>query len=297
MNDSRDTSVSGNSQAGVPVWVHATALGGMLVLILLLIGFSAVFQGRNIWDGWTEASELRHPGYAETIHIDEVFRTRANTWSNLAYVLVGFYALAMGRHDLRRKYFSDTNYLLQTPALSFLFGIMCCYLGFSSGLFHASLTRLGQQLDVASMYAPLLVFIAINLGRFIPRLRFGGWKNSFPTWPILTALVLVTSLLLFLYKWSMRSSVVLPALILTVTFFAVFDRFLQRRKFTVFWVLLSGLALVGARVCWQLDVAGKFSGPDTWFQGHAIWHLLTGLSLGSMYLYYRSEACRLDVQS
>ena len=273
----------------LPLWIHAAALGTLLVLILVLIGITRTFQDRNIWEGWTEAHELRHPGYAETIHANEVFRTRANTWSNLAYVLVGFYALALGWCDSRRNYSADRNHLLRNPALSFLFGLMCCYLGFGSGLYHASLTRLGQQIDVAAMYAPLLAFIAINLGRFMPRVKFGGGQKGFPTWPILTALVLLASFLLFLYKWSMRSTVVLPALILTVTGFALLDRFLPRRQFMVRWMILSGVALVSARVCWQLDVAGKFSGPDTWLQGHAIWHLLTGLSLGSMYLYYRSE--------
>ena len=81
MNDLRDDSLSGPLPIGVPVWVHATALGGMFLLILLLIGITTAFQGENIWNGWTEARELRHPGYAETIHINDVFRTRANTWS------------------------------------------------------------------------------------------------------------------------------------------------------------------------------------------------------------------------
>jgi hypothetical protein len=39
-----------------------------------------------------------------------------------------------------------------------------------------------------------------------------------------------------------------------------------------------------------MDVRGSFSGPDTWLQGHALWHLLTALSLATIYLYYRTEA-------
>jgi hypothetical protein len=54
-------------------------------------------------------------------------------------------------------------------------------------------------------------------------------------------------------------------------------------------MILSLAALVAARICWVMDVAGKFSGPDTWLQGHAVWHLLTALSLAAIYLYYRSE--------
>ena len=78
-------------------------------------------------------------------------------------------------------------------------------------------------------------------------------------------------------------------LLLVVTGFALLDRFQLRRKLPVPLMFPSGVALVAARICWQLDVAGKFSGPDTWLQGHAVWHLLTGPSLAGIYLYYRSE--------
>lgn len=40
----------------------------------------------------------------------------------------------------------------------------------------------------------------------------------------------------------------------------------------------------------QLEVAGRFGTPDTFLQGHALWHLLTAASLGAMYMYYRSES-------
>ena len=81
---------------------------------------------------------------------------------------MGFYAFALGCRDLQGKPPVEGGYLIKTPAMSILFGATCCYLGFGSGLFHASLTRWGQQLDVAAMYSPLVVFIAINLGRWIP---------------------------------------------------------------------------------------------------------------------------------
>ena len=272
-----------------PKWIHACAWGGVLVLVLLLIGVSHYYDGRNVWRDWTESRELRHPGYAERIYPDDVLRTRANAWSNLAYVLVGFYALGLGCHDLRRKPAANAGYLISTPPMSFLFGAMCCYLGFGSGFFHASLTRWGQQIDVAAMYAPLLAFIAINLGRWIPRVKIRAAQKGFPTWPILAGLVLVASFLLYRYKWSMSSAKVLPALILTVGAFALLDRFRPRRRMAVRWLVWSTVALVSARICWQLDVAGKFSGPDAWLQGHAVWHLLTGLSLACTYLFYRSE--------
>jgi hypothetical protein len=274
---------------GLPLWAHAWAWGGILAVVLLLLGASHSYDGRNVWRDWTEAKELRRPAYAERICPDDLLRTRANSWSNLTYVLVGCYAIALGCHDLRRKPSAGDGYLIHTPPMSILFGATCCYLGFGSGFFHASLTRWGQQLDVAAMYAPLLACIAINLGRWIPVVKTPGRPEGSPTWPILIGMVLVTSFLLYQYKWSMRSEVVLPTLILTVGVFALLDRLRPRHKLALRWLGWSTVALVAARVCWQLDVAGKFSGPDVWLQGHAVWHLLTGLSLACIYLYYRSE--------
>jgi hypothetical protein len=257
-----------------------------LLVTLALAGLSGTGHDRNVWEGWRESRELRRPAYAERVHVNEVFRTRANTWSNLAYVLVGLYAIALGWHGLRHPRPDGAGYLVRTPALSLTFGLACCYLGAGSGLFHASLTRFGQQLDVAAMYAPLLAVIAVSIGRWIPRLSL---PLNLPTWPILVALVALASSLLFIYKWSMSSLNVLGTLIATVAFFAVLDRFRSPPKLDTRWLAWSCAALVAAVICRQLDIAGRFSGPDAWLQGHALWHILTSLSLGCMYFYYRSE--------
>jgi hypothetical protein len=78
--------------------------------------------------------------------------------------------------------------------------------------------------------------------------------------------------------------VVLPTLILIAAAFVVLDRFPRRSRLPVPMLILSLAALAAARICWVLDVAGKFSGPDTWPQAHAVWNLLTALSLATIYL-------------
>jgi len=274
---------------GLPIWVHCFAWSVIILVTLALVGISRGGQGRNVWEGWRESSELRRPAYAERVYVNAVFRTRANTWSNLAYVLVGLYGIAIGWHDLRHPCPRGAAYLAQTPALSLTFGLACCYLGAGSGLFHASLTRVGQQLDVAAMYAPLLVLIALNIGRWIPHLKFGRRHWKLPTWPISVVLVGVASLLLFLYKWSMSSMIVLCTLIATIGLFAVLDRCRASRKTDVRWLAGSTAALVTAVICRELDIAGRFTGPDAWLQGHTLWHILTSLSLVCMYFYHRSE--------
>lgn len=264
------------------------ALGTLLLVILALIVLTEIGKDRNVWGSWTDNGSIRSMRYSERIYINDVFRTRANTWSNLAFVLVGFYSFALGKLDFRRPAPSDAGYLVRTPELSYAFGFACCYLGFASGLGHASLTRFGQQLDVAAMYAPLLVIIAINPGRWFPYLSLGSRK--FPTWRILISLVVVACVVLFIFKWSMSSRKVLSTLIVAVSLCTLVDRFLTSRKFEVRWLAGATVALVAGVVCRQLDAAGRFSGPDAWVQGHALWHVLTASSLGCMYFYYRSEA-------
>ncbi len=280
-----------NSPTSIPLVVHSVALIGVVLIALVLLCATYCVDSQ-IWSGWPESNELRQPVYTERVDLNAFFRTRANVWSNLAYVWIGFYALAFSWQDLCRKREREYGYLVNTPGLSFVFGLACCYLGVGSGLFHASLTRFGQQLDVAAMYSPLLVLIAIGIGRWIPRFRIGT-ARSVLTWPISVLLAVVTSILLFQYKWSMSSSKVLATLIgvliATVSLSSIHDQMRRKPKMDERWLIASFVALVFGVACRQLDIAGRWSGADAWLQGHAFWHFLTSLSLACTYFFFRSE--------
>lgn len=272
--------------SGLSARAHGFVWGSVAVIALALWWVTQTAKEQNVWAGWRESGELRRPAYRERIYAREVFRTRANTWSNLAYIVAGLYGIALGWRDRRGK--SGGPYLVRTPALSLAFGAACCCLGIGSGLFHASLTRLGQQLDVASMYPPLMMMIAVGMGRWIPALRLGA--RTLPTWPLLLALVGLTSAVLFYYKWAMSSPIVLKSLVGSVATVTLLALFCSSRKLDGRWLVASSAALIAAVFCRQLDIAGRFSGPDAWAQGHALWHILTALSLGCVYAFYRSDA-------
>ncbi len=276
-----------NNLSRLSIRVHCVVLAAIVLVTFTLVWSTQVVDGR-IWSGWSESSELRRPAYAERIQVEALFRTCANVWSNLAYVLVGFYAFAFGWQDWRSSGSNGDSYLRKTPALSLSFGLACCYLGLGSGLFHASLTRFGQQLDVAAMYSPLLVLIAISCGRWVPSLAISR-QNRVPSWPALVVLVGFASWLLFFYKWSMSSTIVLGTLIATVTLSCALDQLRRDPKLNERWLIASFAALVTGVACRQLDIAGRFSGPDAWIQGHALWHVLTSMSLACMLFYFRSE--------
>jgi hypothetical protein len=254
--------------------------------VLATLAAGAVFilwKDVNVWAGFEPSSELMKPLYWETTHIESVFRTRANTWSNLAYVYLGFLIIAIGFGDWTRKRDPEDGFIAAVPPFSIFFGAACCLLGIGSGIFHASMTRWGQQLDVVSMYLPLLALIAALASRFLPRI------GRVPTWPFTIFLALLVYLVLYRYKWEMSATRTLGSLILILVLLAAPVRIFTRSRFSLSW-LVSALALFWiAYGCRALDIAGRFSGPDDWWQGHSVWHLLTALSLGCAYLCFRSE--------
>ena len=269
-----------------PLSVHVFSWSILLLFTALLTSITLPANNNNFWDGWRESHGLRNPSYTEQIFISQIIRTRANTWSNLSYILVGLYAIALSRHDRRQP--ATAGYLVRTPVMSLAFGVACCILGLGSGLFHASLTRIGQQLDVAAMYTPLLTLCAVNLGRWTPA-SFNMGRRSFPNWIPLLILVAVCSVILLVFKWSMSSVVVLSSLITLVGLSIVADQFRTFSQLSIRWVLLSFALLIAAVACRELDIARRFSSPQSWLQGHAFWHVLTSLSLATIYIYYRSE--------
>lgn len=284
-----------NGPRMIPPAVHRVAWIGTALAAVALILAAAAAEGTRPWEGWDEGRELRRPGYAERVWPDRPIRTRANTFSNLAYVTVGLYACGLALEDQRRARHAGArsggmNVVVGMPALSWLFGMSCIWLGCASGLFHASLTRAGQRLDVAAMYPPLLALLAIAAARRLPaRLgRRGG--ASVPTWGVLAALVVLAEIALWRWKWAMSATTVLASLIGAMAIVTVAEHLLRPGRFRAVWLGWAACLLVAGIACRQTDVAGTFPvGPDAWLQGHALWHGFTAAALGALYFHERSE--------
>jgi hypothetical protein len=76
-------------------WVHLFTWGSLLAVMLALIGVGERLREKNVWQHWIASQDFLKPSYTEAIHAADLFRTQANTWSNLAYVLVGLYCIAL----------------------------------------------------------------------------------------------------------------------------------------------------------------------------------------------------------
>lgn len=276
-----------NYLTGFTPRLHVVVGGSLLLGVAALALLFWLYKDVNVWESWTAARGLKYPSYQERIYENSIFRTRTNTWSNYAYIMVGAYILGLAWTDCRGPRREGAGYLVRQPIFSVLFGLGCIHLGIGSALLHASLTRFGQQFDVGSMYTAMLVLIAMNFSRlFVGR----GALHTTAIW-VSVAGVVAASIYLFVYKWEMSARNVLATLILTIFVLSALDIFRKDSFFIKSWLLAASISLVLAIVARQTGVAGTwiFPGPDTWLQGHTFWHLLTAVTLGCTYMYFRSE--------
>lgn len=245
--------------------------------LTILAALSAAYDDANIWGHWKPAEELFRGLYAEPIHESSILRTQVNTWSNAAFLLTGLYIFALGVADWRSR--SRTNFLGAHPAFSFAYSAACIGLAIGSAFFHASLTRWGQHADVAMMYAPPLVLVALNTA------RYGHRSIASRLRPLEASVVLAASawLVLTIFKWSVSSVVVLSILIGALMVFAVADSLDRRVSARPRLIVLAGAAFIAGLVFQWLDIARIVT------EGHALWHVCSAAALWWAYHYHRSE--------
>jgi hypothetical protein len=273
----------------LPRWVHGIGLGGTLTVLAVFVILFLVFKDLPIWADWAPADEFKNPEYGERIYPDSVFRTRMNTWSNLSYILFGFYVIALAINDRKKSLSLERGYLAHAPIQSFLFGVALIYSGLGSGFFHASLTRSGQQCDVGAMYAMALCMAAIPIGSWLPRVEAPGTSRAYPTWPLIAVFVVCGSLYFTYYKWDYIFSEVSTYSSAVLFIFATVSLFQPGKYLQIRWFIAAFASILLAAQIRELDMQDSFTSPDSFFQGHAVWHLISSFYYFFIFLYFRSE--------
>jgi len=243
------------------------ALAITAVVALGLAGFLAMHPEAGGWSGLTPGDCAE---YCEGSHrcgsLDSrpVVQQPLNAWSNLAYVFVGALALA-------RPFTLGAG----------LFAASALLLGVGSLLFHASITREMQWLDMAGTYAVLVAVLACGV-----RCVWGT------TWSLLLPAALGLDALLARYKWHIEATVAMPLLLIAIAVPMTRAARTARGGAPAALVPLAlFLIAFGVR---ELDVRHIGCNPASLlYQGHALWHLLTAGSLWASYRFLeRASASR-----
>lgn len=204
-------------------------------------------------------------------HVSQTWiRQPANTWSSFAFVAVGLWLFRTTSRELPG--------LVRVAYPSIVVAI-----GLTSALFHASLTFVGQWLDVTSMYAyaALLTNIHLTSLRLITQ-RAAAWSFTFVTFvsAVLAAVVPTGRRIVF------DVLLIVAAASLTRVALTIW-RDISRAP-----LALAVVAFAVAMAAWVLDNSHVWCTPTSSIQGHAAWHVLGALATAGVFAYYRAGFAR-----
>jgi hypothetical protein len=263
------------------------------LISILLLGVSTLNYS---WAAWRPATCLPDACFCEAIGTGFV-RQPIDTWSNLAFVLVGLLIL----EDVWRSSSTRSSLLARRRVYGLVYVFAVILIGLGSWFYHASLTFVGQWFDVMGMYLLGTFMVLYN----VARLSVSPWVTpphasrqgiGRPRSRMMSGRTFALSYVLFNLALAI-SLIVVPELrrylfggLLVVTI--ALEVVIRRRTVTQIRTgyFIAALSIYGlAQFIWTLDLNHIICDPHGLLQGHALWHILTAASAGLLYWYYRSE--------
>ena len=215
------------------------------------------------WSGWT----LPNLKFCEE-NLCAWVTAPANTWSNLAYILVGLWLWSRARRE-------------DSPALR-IFAPAAIFLGLASGLYHASYTYFFQTFDHLGMYMIACLLLTLNLRRL-------GVLTQKTQTPAYLGLIFLSTILMFLLPKIGAPIQALFAFQVAAAFFLEVPLIIKSNPRPDYrYFVISALLFGAAYVIWTLDYQGIVCDPrNHLLQGHATWHVITALCVLTLHRFYR----------
>ena len=192
----------------------------------------------------------------------------ANAWSNLAFIFLGVFMIYLAR-DLKSR------------ALRF-YGPGSIIIAFTSFAYHASNNFVMQILDFFGMYVFCYLLLLVNL----QRLGKNVIKKSFATfWSAVFGTTLFT-VLADLAHIPIQGIVVVLIFLIVGTEFRVKQKSKTAYPMHNFYISMT-LMLVAFAFSFS-DHQRILCDPENhWFQGHAVWHLVSAFALLFSFFHHR----------
>lgn len=262
--------------------IYATAFISTILLLFIFIYLNHHFDG-NAWQSMQQSKSALTAEYCELDNNSHFFRQTINTYSNLAYFFLGMIAVLISIYDRKNKT-ENLNRIQQFPLISFFFGSCLIYLSLGSAFFHASLTWFGQRIDMNATYSISVTLIGIGTYRLFRK------QDVSITFKRVLIFVLLLIIIAFIQlHLIIPGTILLPTLILAIVIITILNYLRNKNNYTIQFAILSLLLVIGAFILRTLDVKKIACNPISLYQGHALWHLFTGMSAFVLYWFYRSE--------
>ena len=205
--------------------------------------------------------------------LDRMIREPQNTVSNLAYTIAGLAIMLAGRK----------------PA-SINLGLAGIFLGFGSGMYHASLLPEWRMVDILGVYAVLYLLLLVGCARGFSRIEQGlpAWLAALAVWfaAIYTGVHRNDVRWLGLKVFDSTYVFVVAVAVGSLLAVLAYRRAANRRRCG--WALASLAA--AAAISFTGGIGDRFHGfwaaPNAFIQGHAVWHTFGAVALVAAYEAY-----------
>ena len=290
---------------------------GFAIFLVAIAAAAGVHYGSDGWGAESEGKIGFNSAFCELMDGGYV-REFANTWSNLAYVIVGFAILwHIGRIGEPKN-----NPMDGRSQYTIIYAYSAVLLGIGSFAMHATKTDWGGWMDNTGMVLFVSFPVIYNFTRILK------WNDKTFLLSYLGFNALISSFIWFVGEGSYIFAILTVGWISTeagirypqkswIVFGvpAFFDLILRGGDLAWTQLLWIGMAFwfsqfkqidikrsyvptfwlgfgsyISAFIIWNLSLEdGLLCNPASLMQGHAVWHILTASSIGFFYIYLRSE--------
>ena len=190
----------------------------------------------------------------------------SETYSSFAFLITGLYIF------YAQKKFKNNYYLL--------FIMFSVFIGLTSAALHATSSRIGEIMDVSSMFALVNFCIVLGLKRKFPSLSVISQVGLFLLFTMISSIALTIDN-------QAAGSTMFGSLVFigVITEYALFKGVGAK---TNYWLLVKavGSLLVGWGI-WWLDILKIVCNPNNHFiTGHAVWHCFCAIGVGFLWKFF-----------
>jgi hypothetical protein len=255
----------------------------IITFVMSLIWFfsNSILTG-NVWAGMEISKSALTVEYCEFNDTSKFFHQSINTYSNLVYFFFGILICLIAKQDADNQGVISKSRLSNFPALSFLTGFSFIYLSFGSAFFHASLTWVGQRVDMNGTYSLSISILLVALYSTFHKIKFSE--------KVKRVLIIATLFLIIAFyqiHLLVSSSILLPIFILSAWILITVNYFQFSKQRSLTLALLSIISIVIALKIRTMDVQKINCDPHSFYQGHSLWHFLAGFSSFCSYAFFR----------
>ncbi|MHC4954361.1 MAG: ceramidase domain-containing protein [Planctomycetota bacterium] len=254
-------------------------IAGIIGLVFLgLVAIPFFVMGARDWGGPGAADEENN--YCERVRTGRMIKQPVNTWSNIGFICMGLGMLFY--IDAYPDGSSSPNPMTYRNLFTVLYGLVVIWLGPGSMFLHASQKVWGGWLDNLSMN----MFVTFVLCYETTRIFDLGVVPFVILWMLLNVGL---GLLTWFWKWD-YTGILTFAVVIALVIAAEIYIGIEETPRQGLWMIGVGVAMGLATVIWIFSKTGMpLCKPDSIWQGHAAWHLLTALATLFILLYLRSE--------